>query len=780
MATHYKCSKRFPGLIAAFLLCISFTIPSLAQETPATNKVKITSLDKVRVRGDLAERMKLGVKYLDQASREDMWNGFRHKLLPGHAVGMWGADWPGRTLESYARTSMALGCQTSPRYDEIGYGLLAHQDPDGSFPNGEPVGGDVGLTGVGVSDLSNKYVGFWFGIARGLTGLVWASRYEGEQSKFREPAKLTGDFVIKQYFPDIELPGMTSGTFWWVNNDALAELYRDTNEVKYLDMAAKISETVPPVNKISQHTHSYLLSLRGAVQVCELAGGHEDLMNKVLEQYQFFAEHVMWPGGGIIEHLGDPATFTACYWYDEGCSVCDWLGLNLALWRVTKDTKYMDMAERVALNHLLYDQDETGGFCGERGVDFIREGSPWPFCCAMYGTTILTEITQYIASTDGQDVYMNLYYPAETELALNGGVVKLDVETQYPSDGKLAIAIKEAQAKDFALKVRVPGWSQVIDAAINGEKIASPKIEGGYLVLERSWTAGDQVAVELAMPLRTEKRNEFIGNDAQTDYSRASLWKGPRQLVFNEELNLDLWKAQQARPALRYAYHAYENHQLDKSVKGTPLQIGEKKYEKGLGVHAMSEIVYALGGEFKEFITDIGVDAASEGKGAVTFKVCVDGAVRAGDVVKTSISANDSTMVEALYGFQTSAMTGKDEAKTIQVSVEGAQVLRLCVADGVNGQECDYGDWGNARLVKADGTIVYLSDLSDDTTAGLPWDWGTIQLKETPESGTDPKVASLCYKTEKGEAPARFNYLADLGYSLIKHRPVLNSYMKVE
>lgn len=773
---------RSLGRIARICAVISILSTGLsagrAGETNANGKIRITAPDKVRVRGELVDRMKLAIHYLDLASRRDMWSGFRAKLLPGHAEGMWGADWPGRTLEAYARISMSLGGPCSARYDEIGYGMLAHQQPDGAFHNGEPVGGSSGGAYASPSDLSARDSGFWFGNGRGLTGYLWAMCYEGEKSKFREPAKSLGDYTIEHYF-DTNQPGLPSGSFWWVMDDAMAELYRDTGEAKYLDMAARIAESIPPANKVSQHTHSYLMSLRGIVQVCELTGGHADQMEKVLAQYQFFKDHVMWPGGGIIEHLGDPKTFNSNYWYDEGCSVCDWLSLNLALWRVTRDTMYMDMAERVALNHLIYDQDDSGGFCGDRGVDFTREGSPWPFCCAMYGATMLSEVTQYIDSTDGKDVYLNFFYPAKAELALDGGLVQLDLETQYPADGKLLVTVGPAQTP-FALKVRVPEWSKIVSVAVDGQKVADPEIQAGYLVLERLWTAGAKVAMELAMPLRTEKRRQFIGDDSQTDYSRVSLWRGPRQLVFNEELNLDLWKGRGARPAVRYAYQTYESLRFNKSVKGTGLRIGSKTYEKGLGTHSVSEIVYALGGEYKEFISDIGIDAAAEGGGAVRFKVCVDGVVCAGDVVKTGIGQIDANVVTALYGFQTAAMTGKEEAKTIQVRVEGSQVLRLCVDDGVNGLDKDYADWGNARLFRTNGSVVYLSDLPDDRKLGLPWDWGAVRLKERAGESGDPKVTTLWYKTEKGDVPARFNYLADLGYSLIKHRPVLSTYMKAE
>jgi len=144
------------------------------------------------------------------------------------------------------------------------------------------------------------------------------------------------------------------------------------------------------------------------------------LLKHVLDQYAYFRGQVMWPGGGMVEHLGERSGYSLDYWYDEGCSVSDWLGLNLDLWRITGEPHYLDMAERVALNHLLYDQDASGGFCGDRGVDFVREGSPWPFCCAMHGTRTLAEIPQYICTTNGDQILVSFFYPSTTRLAVCG------------------------------------------------------------------------------------------------------------------------------------------------------------------------------------------------------------------------------------------------------------------------------------------------------------------------------------------------------------------------
>jgi hypothetical protein len=48
----------------------------------------------------------------------------------------------------------------------------------------------------------------------------------------------------------------------------------------------------------------------------------------------------------------------------------------------------------------------------------------------------------------------------------------------------------------------------------------------------------------------------------------------------------------------------------------------------------------------------------------------------------------------------------------ISVPVAGARALKLVVTDGGNGFGLDHADWAEARLVRADGSAVYLSDVT--------------------------------------------------------------------
>jgi hypothetical protein len=120
----------------------------------------------------------------------------------------------------------------------------------------------------------------------------------------------------------------------------------------------------------------------------------------------------------------------------------------------------------------------------------------------------------------------------------------------------------------------------------------------------------------------------------------------------------------------------------DRSVNGKPITLNSVRYERGLGTHAMSEIVFdleKLGRPYERFISDVGVDDEVSAMSSVVFQVFVDG--------------------KRVYDSGT--MTPDSETKTVDVGVAGIKQLRLVVTDAGDGINSDHADWANARLVDA-------------------------------------------------------------------------------
>ena len=136
---------------------------------------------------------------------------------------------------------------------------------------------------------------------------------------------------------------------------------------------------------------------------------------------------------------------------------------------------------------------------------------------------------------------------------------------------------------------------------------------------------------------------------------------------------------------------------------GTTIRINGVSYEKGLGVHADSEVIYDLNSEYEIFSADIGLNAGPRDTGELIFEVYGDDALL----------------------FSSGIMTGNSATQSINVDVAGVDQLRL-VVDGNGSINHDTANWADARVTKILSTFDYVSDL---TPVGTPINgWGPIEI----------------------------------------------------
>lgn len=119
---------------------------------------------------------------------------------------------------------------------------------------------------------------------------------------------------------------------------------------------------------------------------------------------------------------------------------------------------------------------------------------------------------------------------------------------------------------------------------------------------------------------------------------------------------------------------------LDLSFVNEVISIGEKSYEKGLGVFPLSEIVYNLNGKYRLFQAEIGVDdSVARDKGSVIFKLFLDGAL----------------------AYESGVLRSGMPPEKVEVPVSGITRMRLVVEDSGDGSALDYANWADAQLVQA-------------------------------------------------------------------------------
>jgi len=133
------------------------------------------------------------------------------------------------------------------------------------------------------------------------------------------------------------------------------------------------------------------------------------------------------------------------------------------------------------------------------------------------------------------------------------------------------------------------------------------------------------------------------------------------------------------------------------------LQIKDKKYETGLGVHAPSETWIDLEGRYLAFESEIGIQRQEQGLGSVVFQVYVDGEKR----------------------FDSAIMTGNDAPRLIHIPLNGAMELKLVVTDAGDGIICDCANWAGAKLIPNTAVSATLTQLGTDMAPSakvMTWD----------------------------------------------------------
>ncbi len=167
---------------------------------------------------------------------------------------------------------------------------------------------------------------------------------------------------------------------------------------------------------------------------------------------------------------------------------------------------------------------------------------------------------------------------------------------------------------------------------------------------------------------------------------------------FTEWINVALLrnKSSSLKAGLVDVVQGWGELKLRQSIVGTPLNIGGKQFERGLGVHSVSEIVVKLPAPGKTFSAMVGIDmnpatasAMSFHKGSAMFSVDADGK---GVFCSQTCHAGDAPV-------------------PVTVELDGATEFKLCVLDGGNGIHLAHADWADAQVTLNDGREIYLDDL---------------------------------------------------------------------
>jgi len=321
---------------------------------------------------------------------------------------------------------------------------------------------------------------------------------------------------------------------------ALVELYRETGERRYLALAgflldgrghgwlgpsrrygssAYFQDRVPvrEASEVEGHAVRALYLTAGVADVY-LETGERALLDALERQWHDMVARKLYLTGGVgsrhlAEAFGKPYELPNELAY---CETCAAIASILWCWRMllmTGEARFADLAERTLYNAVLSGVSLDGQFyfyvnplADDGEPEHLHRGGPsrkpWHdvACCPPNVMRLVASLGHYLATRDDHGLQLHQYGAARIAVDLpTAGPVAVRVESAYPWDGRVRIAVEEDGSGPWTLSLRLPAWSEETGVAVNGEPSDAAPDGRGYLRLERVWTEGDVVDVAFSM-----------------------------------------------------------------------------------------------------------------------------------------------------------------------------------------------------------------------------------------------------------------------------------------
>ena len=304
-------------------------------------------------------------------------------------------------------------------------------------------------------------------------------------------------------------------------NESYITVYEITGDEKYLKWAKLLNDEdmlIPAAEERDVlngwHANTQIPKFTGFEKVYNYT--QED---KYTRAAQFFWETVVdkhtWVIGGNStgEHFFPVDQFEKRVPSDggpESCNSVNMMRLTETLYQDYGRMKMVDYYERVLYNHILANYDPHEGMCtyytsmrpAHYRIYGTQHHSFW--CCTGTGMEAPAKFGKMIYAHQGSELYVNLFMPSELNWKDKG--VKLVQNTDFPDNNKVGFVINTAAGVHFTLNIRKPHWSiaKKMTVWVNGKKMQLAPNTEGYVQLDRSWSNGDKVEVELTPQVTVE------------------------------------------------------------------------------------------------------------------------------------------------------------------------------------------------------------------------------------------------------------------------------------
>ncbi len=311
---------------------------------------------------------------------------------------------------------------------------------------------------------------------------------------------------------------------WYTVAENAYRAYQLTGEAKFKEFGDlwlypaywnKFANTSNPPDAWGVHAYSHVNTLNSAGMAYAVTGD-EQYLRIIKNAYDFLQNTQCYATGGfgpserIMPTNGNLGK--ALDYHQNTCETpcCSWAAFKLAryLMQFTGEARYGDWVERLLYNgvggilpikdngrHFYYADYRVAGGVKVYARDVYT-------CCSGTYCQAVADYPNQIYYHDPASLYVSLYLPSEVNWARAEGEVKVTQQTGYPETETALFTVELKDSAAFALKFRVPGWSNEMTIKVNGTPANIACRPGTWAVVERRWQSGDKVEVNIPLRLR--------------------------------------------------------------------------------------------------------------------------------------------------------------------------------------------------------------------------------------------------------------------------------------
>lgn len=349
--------------------------------------------------------------------------------------------------------------------------------------------------------------------------------------------------------------------------DSVLWLYNHTGEAWLLDLARIVHErTADWTGGIpTWHGVNICQGFREPAQFWQVAKDIRYLHATVRNYATVMDIYGQMPGGMFAADENCRPGYTGPQQAAETCSMAEFIKSHAMLVRVTGDGIWADRAEEVAFNSLpaaftpdykalhyltapnmvQLDRGNKAPFLQNAGTMLSYEPFETYRCCQHNHGLGWTSFAEHLwMATPNNGLAAILYAPCEVTAKVGDGTpVRIVVDTDYPFDETVRIAVQTRKPVRFPLALRIPTWCEGASVQVNNRRLKGTAKPNSFAIVEREWRDGDKVLLSLPMRL-TVKVWEKQRNSISVRYGPLwfSLKIGERWEKYHEQGDWVAWE----------------------------------------------------------------------------------------------------------------------------------------------------------------------------------------------------------------------------------------------